>query len=162
VATIAERVPMSCRAVDAVEILTNDPAQWIAPFFKIASFEGMRAGNELRLSLGMDRAASDDNLVLIDFDEPEQVLGGAVVIPFRWRAVGIPALFTTFAGRFVIWSAGESETILAVEGVTDGQRSADEAIATITNHAASAALRSLVRNLRTAIEEASRSERNIS
>ncbi len=153
-ATIAERVTMSCVTVDVVDVLTNDPAQWIEPFFKIAAFEGMRAGNELRLSMGMEQALLEDHLVLIDFDEPEQILGGAIIVPFRWRAVGIPALFTTFSGKFVVWSTTAGETTLAVEGVTDGEPEGDEATSAVTQRAASAALRSLVRNLRTAIEEA--------
>lgn len=158
-ARITERVTVECRAVDAIEILTNRPSDWIIPFFQIASLEGERVAGDVRLSLGLSRPVPGDHIVVVDFDEPEQILGGAVVIPFRWRANGYASLFNEFEGRFVVWSSSPSTTGLTVEGVTDeatGGGSSSASADAVSARAAMAAMQSLVRNLRTAIEESLR------
>lgn len=153
---IIERISIRCRATDVIETFAHDPSQWIAPFFKIAAFEGARVGEEKRLSMGMERAGNDDHLVLIEFDQPEPLIGSGVVFPFRWRAAGLPSLFSAFTGRIVIWPRFEGETWLLIEGETTGEALHNGASTSIMRQAASAAIRSLAGNLKSAFEESLR------
>ena len=156
VTRIIERISIRSRAVEVIETFAQDPSHWISPFFKIAAFEGERIGEEVRVSMGMERAPSDDHLVLIEFERPQPLIGGGVVFPFRWRAAGLPALFSSFAGRIVIWPRFETETWLVIEGEASADSASNGASTAIMRRAASAAIRSLAGNLKAAFEESLR------
>jgi len=156
---ISERTTIDCEFIDVAEILTYRPSDWMLPFFRIASQEGEVVGAALRAALKMGRQGpTPPREVTIEFDDPEQVLGGAIALPFRWRATGYPALFKVLNGRLVIWSPSQGSSKLAFEGVCDLPAGVTDDVlgATVATQAAEAAARSLLERLTVAIEEDAR------
>ena len=98
--------------------------------------------------------------VRVEIGEPRQVLGGAIELPFQWRAMGFTSLFSMFDGRIVIWSPAPHKTSVAAEGVCDVPAEVTDDIlgATAAMRATEAAARSLLSKLKIALEERLRTQ----
>ncbi|MCA1831358.1 MAG: hypothetical protein LC750_01180 [Actinobacteria bacterium] len=159
---ISERISLECETIDVAEIVTHRPSDWMLPFFRIASEEGDQIGVGLRSAMRstLVKASSPKN-VHVEIGEPRQVVGGAIEVPFRWRATGYQSLFSMFDGRLVVWASARRKTQLAVEGVSDvpAEITDDVLGATAAMRATEAAARSLLSKLKVALEELLRTQR---
>lgn len=153
---LSHRLTIDCEFIDVAEIITHQPSDWLLPFFRIAAQEGHQVGAGLRAALRVAVLPQPAHRhIEVEYGVPENILGGAIELPFRWRALGFPALFALFTGRFMIWPASAGGTVLAVEGECEfaPQVSDDVIGATAATRAAEAALRGLTGKLKAAIEE---------
>lgn len=160
VTRIEERVAISRPADEIYQLLTHDEPEWLLPFLRIAAHNGEQAGFDLRARLrGQPRLRSEaeKRIVVSLGNATVNVDGGTVEIPFRWESGGYKSVFPVLDGTLVIRTVDEERTEVILEGAyqTPAPVSGDLDDTLVAHHAAQTAVKDLLSNLRSAMEEES-------
>ncbi|MGZ6557109.1 MAG: hypothetical protein ACXVEY_09730 [Actinomycetota bacterium] len=156
---VEERVAIARPADEVYQLLTHEEPEWLLPFLRIAAHNGEQAGFELRARLRAQaklRSEGPKTMVISLGNASVDVDAGVVEIPFHWEAAGYKSIFPLLDGRLLVKAIGEhTELVLQGEYRTPPPVSGDLDDTLVAHHAAQVAVRDLLSNLRTAMEDES-------
>ena len=150
VSLLAEQVVVNCPPSALEALFRHRPADWLAPFLRLAGDAGEAAGHSL---MGDARApATGERSHTLQLGEPHRS-GGQLLIDLQWETAEYRTLFRSFAGELRIRQV-DGCAVLSIEGAFDpvpdllGSTSGPAA----ARRAAEFAVRSLLAQLRAALE----------
>ena len=155
--SVEERVTID-RPVDEVyRLLSHDETEWLQPFLRLAAHRGEQAGADLRARLkpGFPSRAENPRTVDVTLGRPTVLVeGNAIEIGIHIETIGYRCVFASLDARVLLSKSEDDKTSLSLLGaylepepLTGG---IDDSL--VAQHAAQTTVRTLLDNLRVAME----------
>lgn len=147
---VAEQVASACPPADVDTVLSQPSLGWLAPLLRLAADAGEAAGLVVLGDTTPPAAARAHDVTTGDVHHR----GDEIELPFEWRTSAYRVLFCRLTGTLTARPGQPAGVVLAVEGscTLPSEMSGRPTGVLAARRAAEAAVRSLLVQLRTALE----------
>lgn len=154
---VSQSTTVGCPLAVLQDMFEDEDGEWLVPFIRLASLEGRAEADRMHARFGRTAPARD-----LRKPRAEVQVGGRSVrvdppgfsVEIRWTAFGYGHELSGFGGRIVAVPLSSGDTLLSIEGGFGQEQSRDFNDRLAERRAAESTLRSFLRLLRAAVEEA--------